>query len=44
MSEARPPLPLDYLDVVVFESTSCLMSTSSPNIEGHLNSGGDTEI
>ena len=44
VSEARPPLTLDYLNVVVFESTSCLMSTSSPNIEGHLNSGGDTEI
>ena len=44
MSEARPPLPLDYLDVVVFESTSCLISTPLPNIEGHLNSGGDTEI
>ena len=44
MSEARPPLPLDYLDVVVFESTSCLISTPLPNTEGHLNSGGDTEI
>ena len=37
MSEARSPLTLDYLDVTVFESTS-------PNTEGHLNSGGDTEI
>ena len=44
MSEARPPLPLDYLDVVVFESTPCLISTHFPNTEGHLNLGGDTEI
>ena len=44
VSEARPPLTLDYLDVVVFKSTSCLISTPSPNTEGHLNSGGDMEI
>ena len=44
VSEARPPLTLDYLNVVVFESTLCLMSTSSPNTEGYLNSGGDTKI
>ena len=43
MSEARPPLTLDYLDVVVFESTPCLISTPLPNI-GHFNSGGDTKI
>ena len=44
MSETRPPLTFDYLDVAVFESTPCLISTLSPNTEGHLNSGGDTEI
>ncbi|RVW55529.1 Mediator of RNA polymerase II transcription subunit 33A [Vitis vinifera] len=44
MSEARPPLTLDYLDVVVFKSTPCLISTPSPNTEGHLNSERDTEI
>ena len=44
MSESRPPLTLDYLDVVVFESTPCLISTPSSNTEGHLNLGGDTEI
>ena len=44
MSEARPPLTLDYLDVAVFESNPCLISTPSPNIEGHLNSGRDTKI
>ena len=44
MSETRPPLTFDYLDVVVFESTLCLISTPLPNIEGHFNSGGDTEI
>ena len=44
MSEARPPLTLDYLDVVVFKSTLCLISTPSPNTEGHLNSRGDTEL
>ncbi|KAL6331881.1 hypothetical protein AAG906_020228 [Vitis piasezkii] len=44
VSEARPPLTLDYLDVAVFESTLSLISTPSPNIEGHLNSGGDTKI
>ncbi|RVW39419.1 Retrovirus-related Pol polyprotein from transposon RE2 [Vitis vinifera] len=44
VSEARPPLTLDYLNVVVFKSTPCLISTPSPNTEGHLNSGGDTEI
>ena len=47
MSETRPPLTFDYLDVAVFESTLCLISTPSPNTEGHLNSGdsgGDTEL
>ena len=44
MSEARPLLSLDYLNIVVFESTPCLISPSSPNTEGHLNSGGDTKI
>ena len=44
MSEARPTLTLDYLDVVVFKSTLFLISTPSPNIEGHLNSRGDTKI
>ncbi|RVX05233.1 Retrovirus-related Pol polyprotein from transposon TNT 1-94 [Vitis vinifera] len=44
MSETRPPLTFDYLDVAVFESTPCLISTLSPNTEGHLNSGGDTEL
>ena len=44
MSETRPPLTLDYLYVAMFESTPCLISTPSPNTEGHLNSGGDTEI
>ena len=47
MSETRPSLIFDYLDVAVFESTLCLISTFSPNTEGHLNSGdsgGDTEI
>ena len=47
MSETRPPLTFDYLDVAVFESTLCLISTFSPNTEGHLNSGdsgGDTEL
>ncbi|RVX11046.1 Retrovirus-related Pol polyprotein from transposon TNT 1-94 [Vitis vinifera] len=44
MSEARPLLTLDYLNIVVFKSTPCLISTPSPNTEGHLNSGGDTEI
>ena len=44
VSEARPTLTLDYLDVVVFKSTLFLISTPSPNIEGHLNSRGDTEI
>ncbi|RVW89114.1 Retrovirus-related Pol polyprotein from transposon TNT 1-94 [Vitis vinifera] len=44
MSETRPSLTFDYLDVAMFESTPCLISTPSPNIEGHLNSGGDTEL
>ena len=44
MSETRPPLTFDYLNVVVFESTPCLISTPSLNTEGHLNSGGDTEL
>ncbi|KAL6349531.1 hypothetical protein AAG906_034188 [Vitis piasezkii] len=44
VSEIRPPLNFDYLNVVVFESTPCLISTFSPNTEGHLNSGGDTEL
>ncbi|RVW27695.1 Retrovirus-related Pol polyprotein from transposon RE1 [Vitis vinifera] len=44
VSEARPTLTLDYLDVAVFKSTLFLISTPSPNIEGHLNSRGDTEI
>ena len=44
MSETRPPLIFDYLDVVVFKSTLCLISTPSPNTEGHLNSRGDTEL
>ncbi|RVX04638.1 putative mitochondrial protein [Vitis vinifera] len=38
VSETRPPLTLDYLYVAMFESTPCLISTPSPNIEGHLNS------
>ena len=44
MSETRPPVTFYYLDVAVFESTLCLISTPSPNTEGHLNSGGDTEL
>ena len=44
MSETRPPLTFDYLDVAVFESTPCLISTPLPNTEGHLNSGGDTKL
>ena len=44
MSETRPPLTFDYLDVAVFESTSCLISIPLPNTEGHLNLGGDTEL
>ncbi|RVW48506.1 Retrovirus-related Pol polyprotein from transposon TNT 1-94 [Vitis vinifera] len=44
VSEGRLPLTLDYLDVAMFESPPCLISTPSPNTEGHLNSGGDTEI
>ena len=44
VSEARPPLTLDYLDVAVFESNPCLISTPLPNTKGHLNSGGDTKI
>ena len=44
MSETRPPLTFDCLDVAVFESTLCLISTPSPNTEGHLNSEGDTEL
>ena len=44
MSETIPSLTFDYLDVVVFESTLCLISILSPNTEGHLNSGGDTEL
>ncbi|RVW31427.1 Retrovirus-related Pol polyprotein from transposon RE1 [Vitis vinifera] len=44
MSETRPPLTFDYLDVAVFESTPCLISTPSPNTEEHLNSGGDTKL
>ena len=44
MSEARPPLTLDYLNVAVFESTPCLISTPSPNTKGYLNSGGDMKI
>ena len=44
MSEARPPLTLDYLDVAVFESTLCLISTPLPNTKGHLNLGGDMKI
>ena len=44
MSETRPSLTFDYLDVAMFESTPCLISTPLPNTEGHLNSGGDTEL
>ncbi|RVW25308.1 putative mitochondrial protein [Vitis vinifera] len=44
VSEARPPLTLDYLEVVVLESTLYLISTPLPNTEGHLNLGGDTEL
>ncbi|RVW35218.1 hypothetical protein CK203_101895 [Vitis vinifera] len=44
MSETRPSLIFDYLDVAMFESTPCLISTPLPNTEGHLNSGGDTEL
>ncbi|RVW99727.1 Retrovirus-related Pol polyprotein from transposon RE1 [Vitis vinifera] len=44
MSETRPSLTFDYLDVAMFESTPCLISTPSPNTEGHLNSGGDTKL
>ena len=44
VSETRPPLTLDYLYVAMFESTPCLISTHSPNIERNLNSRGDTEI
>ena len=44
VSEGRLPLTLDYLDVAMFESPPCLISTPSPNAEGHLNSGGDTKI
>ncbi|RVW91034.1 Retrovirus-related Pol polyprotein from transposon TNT 1-94 [Vitis vinifera] len=44
MSETRPSLTCDHLDVAMFESTLCLISTPSPNTEGHLNSGGDTEL
>ena len=44
MSEARPLLTIDYLNVAMFESTSYLISTISPNIEGHLNSRRDTKI
>ena len=44
VSETRPPLTLDYLDVAVFESTLCLISTSSPNTEEYLNLGGDTKL
>ncbi|KAL6337960.1 hypothetical protein AAG906_005927 [Vitis piasezkii] len=42
--ETRPSLTFDYLDVAMFESISCLISNPSPNIEGHLNSGGDMEL
>ncbi|RVW42182.1 Retrovirus-related Pol polyprotein from transposon RE1 [Vitis vinifera] len=44
MSETRPSLTSDYLDVAMFESIPCLISTPSPNTKGHLNSGGDTEL
>ena len=44
MSETRPSLTFDYLDVAMFESTPCLISTPSPNRKGHLNSGGNTEL
>ena len=44
VSEGRLPLTLDYLDVAVFESNPCLISTPLPNTKGHLNSGGDTKI
>eukprot|EP00261_Vitis_vinifera_P034034 XP_019075277.1 PREDICTED: uncharacterized protein LOC100267868 isoform X5 [Vitis vinifera] len=44
MSETRPYLTSDYLDVAMFESILCLISTPSPNTKGHLNSGGDTEL
>ncbi|RVW83721.1 Retrovirus-related Pol polyprotein from transposon RE1 [Vitis vinifera] len=44
MSETRPSLTFDYLDVAMFESTSYLISTLSPNTKGHLNLGGDTEL
>ena len=44
MSETRPPLTFDYLNVVVFESTLYLISTPSPNTERHLNLREDTEL
>ncbi|RVW33188.1 Retrovirus-related Pol polyprotein from transposon RE2 [Vitis vinifera] len=44
MSETRSSLTSDYLDVAMFESIPCLISTPSPNTEGHLNSWGDTEL
>ncbi|RVW33674.1 Retrovirus-related Pol polyprotein from transposon RE2 [Vitis vinifera] len=44
MSETRPSLTFDYLDVAMFESIPCLISKPSPNTEGHLNSGGDMEL
>ena len=44
MSETRPSLTSDYLDVAMFESTPCFISNPSHNTEGHLNSGGDMEL
>ncbi|RVW87314.1 Retrovirus-related Pol polyprotein from transposon RE2 [Vitis vinifera] len=44
MSETRPSLTFDYLDVAMFKSISCLISNPSPNIEGHLDSEGDMEL
>ncbi|RVW39496.1 Retrovirus-related Pol polyprotein from transposon RE1 [Vitis vinifera] len=44
MSETRPFLTSDYLDVAMFESTPCFISNPSHNTEGHLNLGGDMEL
>ncbi|RVX21201.1 Retrovirus-related Pol polyprotein from transposon RE1 [Vitis vinifera] len=44
MSETRPSLTSDYLDVAMFESTPCFISNPSHNTEGHLNLGGDMEL
>ncbi|RVW17578.1 Retrovirus-related Pol polyprotein from transposon RE1 [Vitis vinifera] len=44
MSETRPSLTSDYLDVAMFESTPCFISNPSHNTEGHLNLGRDMEL